>query len=179
MDYFTRFVSPLGELTLASDGEAVTGLWFSGQKYDRSGLREAARQRENLPEFLRAEAWLDAYFSGRDPGPVPPVRTGGTPFQELVWARLRRIPYGGLTTYGRIARDLAAETGAPVSARAVGGAVGRNPVSILIPCHRVVGSGGRLTGYAGGVDKKAALLSLEGVDSARLRSPEHDRSLEE
>ena len=163
MMYYTDYSSPLGPVTLASDGGALTGLWFVGQKYypDAPGVD----RRDDLSVFAQAKGWLDAYFAGRDPGPTPPLRSEGTDFQKEVWAILAAIPYGATRTYGDIAGELAARRGlAHMSAQAVGAAVGRNPISILIPCHRVLGTDGSLTGYAGGIDRKRYLLALEGVD---------------
>lgn len=247
--YLYRCACPLGRLILASDGTALTGLWFADQKHFAASLpadaaasarrlaeapdpapaaeaRQPARPPEagpavfcaapsdgrtarnaapalSAPEnrpaiFRQTEAWLDAYFAGRDPGAPPPLRPAGTPFQQAVWAALCRIPYGQTTSYGALARQLAeapalhpgaaagwlppaneapaaagasryggpagpgaAALGRRPGARAVGSAVGRNPISILIPCHRVLAADGRLTGYAGGLDRKAALLALE------------------
>ncbi|MCD8116971.1 MAG: methylated-DNA--[protein]-cysteine S-methyltransferase [Oscillospiraceae bacterium] len=157
--YTFHWTSPLGPVTLAGEGDALTGLWFDGQKY----FGEKLGPEGDLPVFRQAVQWLEVYFSGRDPGPVPPVRLRGTAFQMAVWEQLRAIPYGETTTYGAIARTVAAQRGLDsMSAQAVGSAVGRNPVSIIVPCHRVIGANGSLTGYAGGLDKKAALLALEG-----------------
>ena len=157
MDCLSSWPSPLGEITLASDGRALTGLWFAGQKHDRAGLRGDAQTRD-LPVFAETRRWLALYFAGREPDFCPPLAPRGTPFQRSVWDRLRRIPYGQTLSYGALAREL----GCP-SARAVGSAVGRNPISLLIPCHRVLGADGSLTGYAGGLARKEALLRLEGV----------------
>ncbi len=163
MQYTAAYPSPLGPVTLGSDGEALTGLWFQGQKYYALRLDEAHVEKD-LPVFRQTAQWLDIYFSGRDPGFTPPLRFTGSPFQKEVWAILTAIPYGSTRTYGDIARELARGRGIPrMSARAVGGAVGKNAISILVPCHRVVGSDGSLTGYAGGVQKKFALLRLEGA----------------
>ena len=158
MRYTSHYSSPLGDITLGSDGRALTGLWFDGQRYFGLGLSPQAQERD-LPVFQQARRWLDAYCSGRDPGFLPPLALDGTPFQKSVWAALGRVPYGHTVTYGELARAAGAS-----SARAVGGAVGRNPISLIVPCHRVVGRGGRLTGYAGGLDRKARLLALEGAD---------------
>ena len=128
-------------------------------------------ERNELPVFKRARVWLDAYFDGRDPGAIPPCAPRGSVFRQRVWAELAEIPYGGLTTYGAIAARISEKTGAPTSARAVGGAVGHNPVSIILPCHRVVGASRSLTGYAGGLERKIALLKLEGVDMSVLTVP--------
>lgn len=151
-------------MTMASDGERLTGLWFDGQKYyPEAGL--PACEAQVLPLFDQTRAWLDRYFAGENPGPVPPLRLEGSPFRLAVWRLLQQIPRGEVVTYKAIARQLERERGgARVSAQAVGGAVGHNPVSIVVPCHRVVGCDGSLTGYAGGVERKAALLRLEGVD---------------
>ena len=157
MTYVHRCATPLGGVTLASDGEALTGLWFDGQKYFGSTLGAQYEER-SLPVFAEAERWLEIYFNGRDPGFIPPLSLRGTPFRRAVWELLLTIPYGHTITYGALAAALGAQNG---SARAVGGAVGRNPVSLIVPCHRVIGAGGALTGYAGGVERKARLLSLE------------------
>ena len=173
MQYFIEYDSPLGQLTLLSDGVALTALYLETWRA-KLGDPEATAPRE-LAIFDQARAWLDRYFAGEDPGPAPRLRTAGSPFQELVWAQLQKIPYGRLTTYGEIAKTLAEQTGKRVSAQAVGGAVGANPLAIVIPCHRVVGSGGNLTGYGGGLDKKLRLLELEGVDTAALHLPREKR----
>ena len=151
-------------MTMASDGERLTGLWFDGQKYyPEAGLPTC--EARALPLFDQTCAWLDRYFAGENPGPVPPLRLEGSPFRLAVWRLLQQIPRGEVVTYKAIARQLERERGGGrVSAQAVGGAVGHNPVSIVVPCHRVVGCDGSLTGYAGGVERKAALLRLEGVD---------------
>ena len=164
MEYSWHYVSPLGGITLASDGEALTGLWFDGQKHFPAALGHTEKP---LPVFDEAVKWLDLYFSGKDPGFTPKLSLRSTPFREAVWEMLRSIPFGKTVTYGEIAARLAGERGlVKSSARAVGGAVGHNPISLIIPCHRVVGAGGRLTGYAGGIEKKRFLLSLEGIKNA-------------
>ena len=162
MLYTSHYASPLGGMTLVSDGTALVGLYFDGQKYAAQGL-DATRTQKNLLIFEEARRWLDVYFSGRKPDFTPPTAPAGTAFQQSVWEILRTIPYGETTTYGAIARRIEQNTGCRMSAQAVGGAVGRNPISILIPCHRVVGTNGSLTGYAGGLDKKAYLLRWEGA----------------
>ena len=160
MTFTTRYPSPVGMLTLVSDGEAVTGLWFVGQKYEGSTLPPDAVERPDLPVFQQTAAWLDAYF-GEDLLPtLPPLRPRGTAFREAVWAALTDIPYGMTVTYGELAEKLQ-YFGVYTSPRAVGGAVGHNPISILIPCHRVLGADGSLTGYAGGLEIKRFLLELE------------------
>lgn len=162
MDYIDSIDSPLGKITIASDGEALVGLWLEGQEHFASKLGEAEAD-PDVPVFAEVRAWLARYFEGRDPGPVPRVNPRGSAFQQAVWSELARIPYGQLTSYGALARRVEETARRRTSARAVGSAVGRNPISIIVPCHRVVGSSGALTGYAGGVDKKIALLRLEGV----------------
>lgn len=162
MLYTSHYASPLGGMTLVSDGTALVGLYFDGQKYAAEGL-DATHTQKNLPVFEEARRWLDVYFSGRKPDFTPPTAPAGTAFQQSVWEILRTIPYGETTTYGAIARRIEQNTGCRMSAQAVGGAVGRNPISILIPCHRVVGTNGSLTGYAGGIDKKERLLRWEGA----------------
>lgn len=162
MLYTSHYASPLGGMTLVSDGTALVGLYFDGQKYAAEGL-DATRTQKNLLIFEEARRWLDVYFSGRKPDFTPPTAPAGTAFQQSVWEILRTIPYGQTVTYGAIARRIEQNTGCRMSAQAVGGAVGRNPISILIPCHRVVGTNGSLTGYAGGIDKKERLLRWEGA----------------
>ncbi len=164
-----RYASPLGEMRLASDGEALTGAWFVGQKYDGAGLPDRLCERMVAP-LEETREWLDCYFGGGRPGFMPAVHLCGTPFRLAVWEVLRRIPYGETVTYGGIAAELVGRHGlSSMSAQAVGGAVGHNPVSIIIPCHRVVGAGGSLTGYAGGLERKRCLLQLEHVVTERLR----------
>ena len=160
MDCTAYYASPLGEILLASDGEALTGLWFAGQKYYAAGLDAAHAERE-LPIFDATARWLDLYFTGADPAFTPPLNLRGTEFQRMVWTMLLTIPYGGTRSYGELAGLLAEETGRRVSARAVGTAVGRNPVSLIVPCHRVLAADGSLHGYAGGLRRKEALLRLE------------------
>lgn len=173
MQYTTTYRSPLGGITLAADGEALTGLWFEGQKYYGLYLDKEHEERD-LPVFQQAKEWLDIYFSGRDPGFTPPLRFTGSPFQNEVWAILADIPYGKTRTYGDIARELAQKRGLPrMSAQAVGGAVGKNEISIIVPCHRVVGANGSLTGYAGGISKKIELLKLEGAFKEEYFVPKH------
>lgn len=158
MEYGYRYASPLGDILLTGDGEALTGLWFEGQAHAPA----AAREEKRLPVFDEALRWLDRYFDGQDPGAPPPIRPEGTAFRRDVWALLLTIPYGQTLTYGELAARLAKQRGLPrLSARAVGGAVGRNPIALMVPCHRVIGADGRLVGYAGGLDRKARLLALE------------------
>ncbi len=171
MQYSSHYCSPLGGITLASDGQNLTGLWFDGQKY--FALSPCHEERA-LPIFEQCSLWLDTYFRGEIPGFMPPLALHGSPFRLAVWEVLRSIPYGQTITYGDIARKIAQQRGLPhMSAQAVGGAVGHNPISIFVPCHRVVGTNGSLTGYAGGIDKKIALLGLEHADTAHLFIPKH------
>lgn len=157
MLFLTHYASPLGPILLAADETGLTGLWFEAQKYfpSFSGVEYQEKETPVLTETVR---WLDVYFSGKDPGFLPPLHPQGSPFRQTVWDILLTIPRGQTMTYGEIARRLGVR-----SAQAVGGAVGHNPISILIPCHRVVGSDGSLTGYAGGLDRKTRLLQLEGA----------------
>ena len=172
----TRYVSPLGTIFLAADNGALAGLWLEGQKYFAATLDEAAVERDDLPVFRQAAAWLDAYFAKAPLPALPPLAPQGSPFRQAVWRLLLEIPYGTVTTYGALARTLRGQ-GISAAAQAVGGAVGHNPISILIPCHRVVGSDGSLTGYAGGVANKQFLLELEGVDMTGLYVPTRGTAL--
>ena len=177
MQHLSHYRSPLGELLLAADETGLTGAWFAGQKYFARGLDPAAEEGE-APALAAARAWLDRYFAGEAPPVDIPLHLIGTPFQREVWELLLAIPYGQTTTYGGLAVELARRRGAAhLSAQAVGGAVGRNPVSVIVPCHRVVGASGSLTGYAGGLDRKIALLTLEGADTARLSRPTRGTAL--
>ena len=162
MIYTTHYTSPLGGMTLVSDGTALIALDFDEQKYFLEEP-EANRQQKSRPVCEETCHWLDLYFGGSAPDFMPPLAPAGTAFQQSVWEILRTIPYGTTTTYGAIAKRLEQNTGKRMSAQAVGGAVGRNPISIIIPCHRVIGSDGSLTGYAGGLDKKEYLLRTEGI----------------
>ena len=156
---------------MASDGCALTGLWFDGQKYFANGLDKDIWEK-NLPVFEQTDQWLDIYFRGKAPGFTPPINMKTTPFRKSVWEILLTIPFGKTMTYGEIADRIARQNGlSRMSAQAVGGAVGHNAISLIIPCHRVVGANGSLTGYAGGIDKKAKLLALEQVDVSSLFVP--------
>ena len=160
-DYIHHYDSPLGMITLASDGEALSGLWFDGQKYFGSTLGKTPVQKA-LPVFDRTKEWLDIYFSGKAPDFAPPLSLNTTLFRKTVWEILLTIPFGQTMTYGEIANQMAERLGRRhISAQAVGGAVGHNPISLIIPCHRVVGADGSLTGYAGGIEKKRQLLEME------------------
>lgn len=172
MYYSTNYDSPMGRLTLVSDGEHLTGLWMEGQKYFAATAKDGMEEKD-LPVFAAAKKWLDGYFGGKRPAiNLLPMAPAGSEFRRAVWDILCDIPYGACTTYGEIAGKVAAQMGRKsMSGQAVGGAVGHNPISIIIPCHRVVGSGGSLTGYAGGIDKKIELLRHEGVDLSRFTVP--------
>nr|WP_325199011.1 methylated-DNA--[protein]-cysteine S-methyltransferase [uncultured Oscillibacter sp.] len=176
MTYLTKLNSPLGPLSLASDGEAVTGLWLEGQKYFAAGLEAETENQPALPAFRQAEAWLDAYFKKQALPPPPPLAPKGSAFRQRVWKLLLEIPFGETSSYGALTEQLKA-AGIPAAPQAVGGAVGHNPISIFIPCHRVVGVDGSLTGYAGGVEKKRLLLELEGADLSRLYTPKKGTAL--
>lgn len=161
MDFLHFYTSPLGSVTLVSDGETLTGLRFDGQR-DQTGTIAPALSETALPIFALADRWLDEYFSGREPSFTPPLNPRGSAFQKAVWALLLTIPYGETRTYGDLAAEIAARRGlSRMSAQAVGGAVGHNPISLIIPCHRVIGADGSLTGYAGGLERKRKLLELE------------------
>lgn len=179
MYYLTHYSSPLGPLTLAGDGEHLTGLWLEGQKYFGGTVSGNMEEKDGLPVFAAAKDWLDRYFAGGKPrtGELPLAPVGGE-FRRAVWRILCEIPYGEVTTYGEIARKIARNGNKKgMSAQAVGGAVGHNPISIIIPCHRVVGTGGSLTGYAGGIPAKIRLLELEGADLTRLFTPKKGTAL--
>ena len=161
MECTNEYISPLGKILLASDGHALTGLWFEGQKYFAAKL-ERDHEEKDLPVFAQVAEWLALYFNGKNPAFTPPLTLKGTPFQKEVWEAMLAIPFGQTTTYAKIAAQIAKHRGlASMSAQAVGSAVAHNPISLIIPCHRVVGSDGSLTGYAGGIEKKEWLLAME------------------
>lgn len=164
MTYLYDYNSPLGKITMASNGEALIGLWFEGQKYFKASVNGEC-EKKSLPIFDKAIKWLDTYFSGKEPDFMPKLLITGTPFRKAVAEIMLAIPYGKTMTYGEIAQKIAEQEGlSKMSAQAVGGAVGHNSISIIIPCHRVVGANGSLTGYAGGIDRKIELLKLEKAD---------------
>lgn len=176
MIYTCEAASPVGKMTLASDGENLIGLWIEKQKYFAGEILNQARKEKDLPVFTQARKWLDAYFGGGNPRISDlPLAPRGNVFRQRVWEILRTVPKGQTRTYGDIAKQIAQETGGKMSAQAVGNAVGHNPISIIIPCHRVVGANGNLTGYAGGLDIKIKLLTLEGVDMSTLFIPKAKR----
>lgn len=155
-----EYSSPIGDITIAADGDNLIGLWFVGQKH--YGILPSECEKRNTPIIEETVRWLDTYFDGGVPAFTPPICMKGSKFRISVWKQLLKIPYGHTVTYGEIAKRIAEENGVgKVSAQAVGGAVGHNRISLIIPCHRVIGKNGDLTGYAGGIDKKAELLRLE------------------
>ena len=171
MTYTMHYDSPLGKILLAADEEGMTGVWFEAQKYFAAKLPPEDEE-GTMPVLGDACRWLDVYFSGREPDFTPKLHLIGSDFRQAVWALLLQIPYGQTTTYGALAKQLAEKQGRPrMSAQAVGGAVGHNRIAILIPCHRVVGTNGSLTGYAGGIDKKEKLLRMEHVNMERFFVP--------
>lgn len=171
MVYTCTYKSQLGDILLAADEIGLTGLWFEGQKYFANTLPDEQLAKET-PILSEAKKWLDVYFSGEEPEFIPPLHPTGSAFRQAVWKILLEIPYGQTMTYGEIARQLEKiQNTSRMSAQAVGGAVGHNEVSIIIPCHRVVGTNGSLTGYAGGIDKKISLLQLEHTDMSHFFVP--------
>lgn len=163
MKYAAQYDSPIGRLLLTADGEGLSGLWLYGSRYFSEDLARGCLEAET-PVFEETRNWLDVYFSGREPSFTPALHLMGTPFQLEVWQALLKIPYGETASYGGIAKEIAKRRGlARMSAQAVGGAVGRNPIVIIVPCHRVIGADGSLTGFGGGLDIKAKLLGLEGI----------------
>ncbi len=177
MIFTQHYASPLGGILLAADGIGLTGLWFDGQKYFARDL-PAERTEQETSVLTEAKRWLDVYFDGREPDFMPPLHPIGSEFRQSVWEILLQIPYGKTMTYGEIAQRLAEKQGiSQMSAQAVGGAVGHNEVSIIIPCHRVVGTNGSLTGYAGGIGRKMKLLELEHADMAGFFVPKKGTAL--
>lgn len=173
MYYSTHYKSPVGEILLVSNENSIIGLWIDQQKYISSTMPKDIAEEDDIPILQEGVAWLDDYFSGKKPkiSSLPLAPHGGE-FKQAVWKILTEIPYGELTTYGKIAKEVAKRMGkARMSAQAVGGAVGHNPISIIIPCHRVVGANGNLTGYAGGIEKKVTLLTHEGINMTGLFVP--------
>jgi len=164
--YFDCMQSPLGEIVLASDGKTLTGAWFDGQRH-QPPIGPAWQRRHDLPGLHRAAAELAEYFAGERTCFALPLAPVGTPFQRDVWTAIANVPYGETIAY----RELAARVGRPESIRAAGAATGRNPLSIIVPCHRIVGADGALTGYAGGLARKRALLALENAAVAIASVP--------
>lgn len=171
MDYVFHYDSPLGGITMGSDGEALVGLWFDGQRYFGNTLHPQFMT-VDLPVFRETRRWLDLYFRGQDPGFTPKLAMRASPFRKEVWEALIAIPFGETVTYGEIAARIAAGRRiARMSSQAVGGAVGHNAISLIIPCHRVVGTDGSLTGYAAGLDRKLRLLQLENAQGFASGNP--------
>lgn len=178
MMFVQHYDSPLGGILLAADELGLTGLWFEGQKYFARSLPAAERMELETPALAEARRWLDVYFVDREPDFTPPLHPIGSDFRKAVWDILLQIPYGKTMTYGEIASKMAEKMGlSSMSAQAVGGAVGHNPISLIIPCHRVVGTNGSLTGYAGGVDRKGKLLELERADMSGFFVPKKGTAL--
>lgn len=172
MKYVSHYSSPVGPMVIASEANALSGLWFTGQKYYPADVTNNEVLHENNV-ILEVKRWLDIYFAGEEPDFMPPVLLRGSDFQMDVWNLLRQIPFGVTVTYGELAQRIARQRALKrMSAQAVGGAVGHNPIGIIVPCHRVVGTNGSLTGYAGGIDKKRFLLENEGVDMSGLFMPQ-------
>ena len=170
MTYITKINTKIGPVTLASDGTNLIGLWIDGQKYYASNIKETV-VKNNLPIFKDTIKWLNEYFEGKEPKTTLKLKLEGSNFRKDVWNILLTIPYGSVITYGDIAKKLEQKYKRKMSAQAVGGAVGHNPISIIVPCHRVVGTNGNLTGYAGGIDKKIKLLKLENINFEKLFVP--------
>ncbi len=167
MKYINKYNSKIGNLILASNGDAITGIWFENQK---NFINTFPEKETNLPIFDETKKWLDIYFTGKNPNFMPNIILNGSEFRLKVWNILKQIPYGKITTYGEIAKKIAEEKSIKkMSAQAVGSAIGHNPVSIIIPCHRVIGNNGKLTGYAGGIERKYELLKLEGIDVSNMK----------
>lgn len=179
MFFVTKYWAPVGIITLASDGQSIIGLWIEGQKYFGSALVEEMTEKDGLPVFDEVRDWLNRYFAGEKPNILEvPLRPNGSDFRQNVWKILCEIPYGEVITYGEIAKKMAVKMGrSRMSGQAVGGAVGHNPISIIIPCHRVVGASGSLTGYAGGIGAKVKLLEHEGVEMSRFFVPKKGTAL--
>ena len=177
MTFTQHYGSPLGSILLTADEMGLTGLWFDGQKHFARDL-PAQHTEQDTPVLSEAKRWLDVYFTGREPDFLPALHPIGSAFRRRVWDLLLRVPYGQTVTYGQLAQQLAAQQSlSHMSAQAVGGAVGHNAISIIIPCHRVVGSNGSLTGYAGGIDKKLRLLTLEKADISKFFIPKKGTAL--
>lgn len=171
MTYITQYNSPIGGITISSNGTEIIGLWFDGQKYFGDTISNKYEKKE-LPVFTKTKEWLDIYFSGKEPNFLPQIKMETTPFRKAVWEIMLTIPYGETMTYKEIAEKIAMQREIKkMSPQAVGGAVGHNSISLIIPCHRVVGANGSLTGYAGGIDKKIKLLTLEKADISKLFVP--------
>ena len=179
MNYSTNYSSPLGLITMVSDGEKLIGLWLEGQKYFADNIADSIIENNDLDIFISTKQWLDRYFGGEKPNIFElPLAPRGGEFRKMVWDILCQIPYGETITYGEVAKKVAIKMNKKsMSSQAVGGAVGHNPISIIIPCHRVVGANGNLTGYAGGINKKIKLLEHEGVEMSKFFVPKKGTAL--
>lgn len=179
MNYSTNYSSPLGLITMVSDGEKLIGLWLEGQKYFADNIADSIIENNDLDIFISTKQWLDRYFWGEKPNIFElPLAPRGGEFRKMVWDILCQIPYGETITYGEVAKKVAIKMNKKsMSSQAVGGAVGHNPISIIIPCHRVVGANGNLTGYAGGINKKIKLLEHEGVEMSKFFVPKKGTAL--
>lgn len=177
MYYTADYDSPLGQMILASNGKHLVGAWFTGQKYFGGNLNMEQTEKKDLPVFAKTIHWLDRYFAKEKPSIEElELDPAGTPFQKQVWNLLCQIPYGSTITYSDLGKQMAVRMGKiHMSSQAIGNAVGHNPISIIVPCHRVVGKDGSLTGYAGGIQRKISLLQIEGVDLSRLYVPESNQ----
>lgn len=174
-EYIYKYNSPIGVLTISSDGEDITGLWIKNRRCSEN-TKIIEVDADEISVLKKNQEWLHCYFDGKEPNFMPPIKIEGTEFRQSVWKILREIPYGQVITYGDIARKIALQRGkTKMSPQAVGGAVGDNPVSILIPCHRVIGGKGNLTGYGGGLDIKVHLLQLEGMDMSKFHMPQNKK----
>ncbi len=177
MQFTKKYISPIGRMLIACDDEGLTGLWFYGQKYFALGIDYETEEFDAQP-IKDAVRWLDVYFSGKEPDFTPPLHMIGSPFQMIVWSLLLEIPYGQTMTYGQLSKLTAEKKGVEsMSSQAVGGAVGHNKISIIVPCHRVLGSYGNLTGYAGGLDRTISLLEIEGEKTKNLIRPKKGTAL--
>lgn len=179
MYYSTTYLSPICTITLACDGDNLIGLWMEGQRFHGGTLPESMIEKDDIPIFDAAKAWLDRYFAGERPATSElPLASMGGEFRQGVWDILCQIPYGQVITYGDIAKQMAEKMNKKcMSSQAIGGAVGHNPISIIIPCHRVVGAKGNLTGFGGGISRKIQLLEHEGVDMSRMFVPKKGNAL--
>lgn len=177
MYYFTECDSPIGTLTIAGDGTSVSGLWFPNHKYQFDSLESEPVRKDDDPVLVQLASWLDAYFAGKRPA-IDELKLAphGSDFRQDVWMALREIPYGEVVSYGELSEQIVAKRG-KASPRSIGGAVGHNPISIVVPCHRVVGANGSLTGFGGGIKTKVALLEHEGLDMSRFSVPTRGTAL--
>ena len=176
MLYKSSYLSPVGELLIVTNEDSIIGLWIENQKYFPKEFKEEVIENDNITIMVETKKWLDSYFLGKNPDISRlKLMPEGSDFRQIVWKLLCKIPYGETITYGEIAEKVSKIMNIKsMSSQAVGGAVGHNPISIIVPCHRVVGKDGSLTGYAGGIDRKIKLLKLEGVDIEKFRDGIND-----